>query len=142
MGTASLLALLWALPFVLVVGGVVESLPTLNIDIKQTSVSGLSGGAFFAVQMHVAHSSIMKGAGIFAGGPYDCAQGRVNTALTSCMNGIPKPNVQTSINTTTTRSRAGSIDDTANLLSHRVYMFSGKEDTTVKKPVMDALFSY
>ena len=40
-----------------------DALPALNIDIQETSVSGLSSGGFFAVQMQVAYSSILKGAG-------------------------------------------------------------------------------
>lgn len=39
------------------------SLPSLNININDTSVSGLSSGGYMAVQMHIAFSSIMKGAG-------------------------------------------------------------------------------
>jgi len=30
---------------------------------------------YFAVQMHVAFSATIKGAAIYAGGPYNCAQG-------------------------------------------------------------------
>jgi len=44
--------------------GVVD-LSAYNVDIEQTSVSGLSSGGFFAVQMHIAFSSIMQGAGLF-----------------------------------------------------------------------------
>src|SRR5215475_11361184 len=48
-------------------------LPAYGIDIHQTSVSGVSSGAAMAVQMHVAHSSIMYGVGVIAGVAYDCA---------------------------------------------------------------------
>lgn len=41
------------------------SLPSFNININDTSVSGLSSGGYMAVQMHIAFSSIMKGAGKF-----------------------------------------------------------------------------
>jgi poly(3-hydroxybutyrate) depolymerase len=51
----------------------VARLPAFNVDIRQTSVSGLSAGGFMAVQFDVAFSSILKGAGIIAGGPYSCA---------------------------------------------------------------------
>jgi poly(3-hydroxybutyrate) depolymerase len=37
------------------------------------TVSGISSGAFFAHQFHVAYSSLVKGAGIVAGGPFACA---------------------------------------------------------------------
>ena len=48
-------------------------LPAYQIDLKQTSVSGLSSGAFMASQFQVAYSGIMVGAGIVAGGPFYCA---------------------------------------------------------------------
>src|SRR5215831_3265760 len=50
--------------------GLLGSAPPLGsygIDIQQTSVSGVSSGAAMAVQMHVAHSSIMRGVGVIAG---------------------------------------------------------------------------
>jgi poly(3-hydroxybutyrate) depolymerase len=46
------------------------SLPSFNVLLKQTSVSGLSPGGFMAAQFSVAYSSIVKGAGIVAGGSY------------------------------------------------------------------------
>lgn len=38
------------------------------MNAKESSVSGISSGAFVAVQFHVAHSSTLRGAGITAGG--------------------------------------------------------------------------
>ena len=68
-------------------------LASYKVDINQTSVSGVSSGGAMAVQMHVAHSSIMRGVGVIAGVAYDCT----NSALLSvearfarapdCMNG-------------------------------------------------------
>ena len=49
-------------------------LPALGADLDATSVSGLSSGAFMASQFHIAHSRIVIGAGIVAGGPYACAE--------------------------------------------------------------------
>ena len=37
-------------------------------------MSGLSSGGFLAHQFQVAYSSLVKGAGIVAGGPYACAE--------------------------------------------------------------------
>ena len=62
----------------------VVSLPSFNIDINETSVSGLSSGGYMAVQFHVAYSSLVKGAGIIAGGPYFCAQDSQDTATNVC----------------------------------------------------------
>src|SRR5690242_6083935 len=63
------------------------------IDIHQTSVSGVSSGGAMAVQMHVAHSSIMRGVGVIAGVTYDCANSDLPSAsaskglLPQCMDG-------------------------------------------------------
>jgi hypothetical protein len=77
--------ILWLL--CLLIAGLVRaqttvSLPAMNTT--QVSVSGLSSGAFMAVQFEVAFSSVVTGAGIIAGGPYFCSQGSVFTATTSC----------------------------------------------------------
>ena len=49
-------------------------LPALGAELGATSVSGLSAGAFMASQFQIAHSRIVIGAGIVAGGPYGCAE--------------------------------------------------------------------
>ena len=46
-----------------------------NADIAQTSISGISSGAFMAVQFGVAWSSVIVGVGAIAGGPFDCSEG-------------------------------------------------------------------
>eukprot|EP01095_Lingulamoeba_sp_RSL-Kostka_P013539 TRINITY_DN5640_c0_g1_i1.p1 TRINITY_DN5640_c0_g1~~TRINITY_DN5640_c0_g1_i1.p1 ORF type:complete len:579 (+),score=151.43 TRINITY_DN5640_c0_g1_i1:37-1773(+) len=119
------------------------SLPQYNVNINDTSTSGLSSGGYMSVQFQVAFSSIMKGAGIIAGGPYNCAQGKLNTATTTCMNPLlNKPNVSQYVSTTKSRSNSGSIDDYNYLTDQKVYLFSGTLDTTVHPPVMDALNQY
>ena len=44
-----------------------------KLDPAGITVSGISSGAFFAHQFHIAFSSLVKGAGIVAGGPFGCA---------------------------------------------------------------------
>lgn len=46
-----------------------------NVDRDQISVSGLSSGAYFAVQFHVSFSKMIMGAGVVAGGnlPWLCS---------------------------------------------------------------------
>jgi len=41
-----------------------------KLDASAITVSGISSGAFFAHQFHVAYSGLVKGAGLVAGGPY------------------------------------------------------------------------
>lgn len=115
-------------------------LPALNVDLHGTSVSGLSAGAYMAVQFHVAYSSIMRGAAAFAGGPYFCAEGALNAALTTCMTGSPSPS--RAIDSTRRFAAAGTIDDPAALAGQRVFVFGGASDTTVVPAVVDALSQY
>ena len=71
-----------------------DALPAYNVDLRETSVSGLSSGAYMADQFYVANSSVLRGVGIVAGGPYFCAQGSITTALNVCMDtflGEPDP---------------------------------------------------
>ena len=80
--------------------GAAPPLGSYNADIKETSISGISSGAFMAVQFGVSWSSIVKGVGVIAGGPYYCAQGtaidgllgNLGPALSAtgpCMKGPP-----------------------------------------------------
>ncbi len=94
------------------------TLPSYNVDPAQTSISGLSSGAFMAAQMHVAYSATFKaGAGIVAGGPFYCAQGSVVTATGPCMaaTSSSKPATSSLISTTNTWAGQGLIDATSNL---------------------------
>ena len=50
-----------------------RSLPLPSSIRPDITVSGISSGAFFAHQFHIAFSSLVKGAGIVAGGPFGCA---------------------------------------------------------------------
>jgi len=53
----------------------VGRLQTYNrLDPSGVTVSGISSGAFFAHQFHVAFSSLVKGAGMVDGGLYRCAE--------------------------------------------------------------------
>ncbi|MBA4113924.1 MAG: hypothetical protein C0492_11325, partial [Verminephrobacter sp.] len=119
------------------------NLPALNIDKTQITVSGLSAGGFMAVQMHVAYSATFaKGAGIFAAGPYNCAEGSIVNATGRCMaspSGIP---TSTLVNTTKTWASQGLIDPVAHLQNSKVYLFSGTLDSVVKPGVVDALRTY
>ena len=71
------------------------ALPELKLDLGQTTVSGISSGAFMAVQMGVAHSASVRGVAATAGGPYFCALddslggAAVSRAIGRCMQGDP-----------------------------------------------------
>ena len=48
-------------------------LPPLNIDPTSITISGISSGADFVVNLHVAHSKTVSGVGVFAGQAYHCS---------------------------------------------------------------------
>src|SRR5947209_17997558 len=71
-----------------------------NAAIGESSISGISSGAFMAVQFGTSWSAVIKGVGVIAGGPYYCAQGTATdgllgnlrpdlTATGPCMKGPP-----------------------------------------------------
>ncbi|HEX6266043.1 MAG TPA: hypothetical protein VFZ81_04020, partial [Burkholderiales bacterium] len=121
-----------------------DPLPALDAE-KEYTVSGVSSGAYMAVQFHVAHSALVKGAGAIAGGPYYCAQGSFWTAYYNCMSPgwfTPVPSTGTLTAETERLAKSGRIDATANLASARVWLFSGTEDDTVTRGVVDALHAF
>ncbi|MBL0167804.1 MAG: hypothetical protein IPP85_12010 [Propionivibrio sp.] len=133
-----------------------EDLPELNIDIKQTTVSGISSGAFMAVQVGVAKSSSVKGVAITAGGPYFCALqssfgGAGSTiAIGRCMQGDPmfptRPITSDDLKQMEGAARdwseKGKIDPVSNLANQAVWVFHGYNDGVVKLPVSQALVDW
>ena len=122
--------------------GAAATLRAYNVNIRETSVSGLSSGADMAVQLDVAFSSIIKGAGIIAGGPYYCAQGSLNTALAACMNASSPIDVADLVRLTKDSAQLNEIDAVSNLGDHRIWLFSGTKDSVVRPSVAKDLESY
>lgn len=95
-----------------------------------------------AVQFHVAHSSIVTGAGVLAAGPYYCARGSMWTAYQDCMtprSWTALPDAKALAAVADGLARAGRIDATAHLARSRVWLFTGTRDRTVMPAVVDAL---
>jgi hypothetical protein len=125
-------------------------LPALGADPQRTSVSGISSGAYMAGQYQIAHSAGVIGAAIVAGGPYGCAEARFGSfqlppvrltmnasqSLYGCMldrlgpYGIP--DVPGLADLARDLAAARRIDSLDNLAQHKVYIFSGGNDTVVK----------
>ena len=105
-------------------------LPAYNVDTTATTVSGLSSGAFMAMQLGVAYSSVFKGVGIFAGGTYDCG-GQIN--YTGCIYGAT-PSITQSISRMNSWS-GNQIDNVSNIANQKIYIFTGTGDTTVGQSV-------
>ncbi len=118
-----------------------NNFPKLNISKDSITLSGISSGAFFAHQFHIAHSSIVKGAALFAGGPYNCSKGQATKALYSCMKiSAGKPNETASLNKIKFLSMAKNIDSIKNLKNDKVLIYRGTEDSVVDHSVSKASF--
>jgi len=95
------------------------------------------------VQVHVAYSSLIRGAAVYAGGPYYCAKGHLMTAAQQCMfNLMGGPNVTELVQFTNTAYKNKHIDNPANLKGHKAFVFSGTKDSVVKTPVVKDLETY
>lgn len=89
-----------------------------------------------AVQMHVANSASIRGAGVFAAGPYWCSKGDVTTAVTTCMStgvGVDIEGIKTQISN---YERSSYIDNSSNLKDSKVFLFSGSADKIVNRKVV------
>jgi poly(3-hydroxybutyrate) depolymerase len=111
-------------------------LPQLNIDKSSITVSGISAGAYFASQMHYAFSSLVKGSGVIAGGPFYCAQNMVAAALTNCMSDPILINVDELIDAARGFEKSGAIDPLEGMQDAPVFIYSGTKDSVVYTDVV------
>lgn len=112
--------------------------PLPAMKTQQVSISGLSSGAFMAVQYEVAYSGSVVGAGIIAGGSYYCARGSMMAAVGGCKDA----DIADLAALTRKRAEAGQIDPVSRLASHRVWLFSGTLDKLVPPATVNDLAKY
>lgn len=117
-------------------------LPQLTLDPAKTTVSGLSSGAFMTVQLQTAFSSAIAGVGVVSGGPYNCADNSVYTAVFGCL--VPPwymvwPGPVPEETLSTIQQMGARIDPPSDIATDRIYMFHGKADDTVRRQSMDVL---
>ncbi|TKB46326.1 extracellular catalytic domain type 2 short-chain-length polyhydroxyalkanoate depolymerase [Thalassotalea mangrovi] len=110
----------------------------LNLDLQQTTVSGLSSGAYMAHQLHIAYSDKIKGAALLAGGPYGCAKGDLNTALSECMAIENAMDIAPLVELAKQAQEKGDIAPLANIAGHPVWIFHGTTDNRVNDKVTQA----
>ena len=98
-------------------------LAAYNVDPANVSISGMSSGGYVAMQMAVAYSSVFRGVGVVAGGPYDCAR---QALISECSAGAA-PDVSPAV--ANARGWSGNeIDDVAHIAGQRVYVVDGSLD--------------
>lgn len=115
-----------------------SDIPSVIVDAGSTTVSGISSGAYMAVQMHVAYSLTIKGAGVLAGGPYWCAQDNVLTALGACMQDGSQIDVGYLYSIMQNTALWGFADPLDGLYDDRVWILSARNDTVVAHSVVQA----
>ncbi|MGH6735577.1 MAG: extracellular catalytic domain type 2 short-chain-length polyhydroxyalkanoate depolymerase [Methyloceanibacter sp.] len=131
-----------------------ELLPRLGTALDATSVSGLSSGAYMAGQIELAHAKNIVGAGIVAGGPFACAETAASRvfpfwptavgqnaaqALYQCMRTtLGPPDPERLVDRAKELADGGVIDPLDALAAHNVYLYSGDDDQTVTRPVVQA----
>nr|WP_294523713.1 PHB depolymerase family esterase [uncultured Rhodopila sp.] len=114
-------------------------LTAYNAASAESSISGISSGAYMSVQFATAWSSVIKGVGAIAGGPFGCSGGWSSTALSTCMGGAPKADLNALSSLIDTLGNSGAIDDAANIPNQQVYLFNGYNDKIVMRPVSNWL---
>lgn len=119
-----------------------EELSRYNIDSDKISISGISSGAFMAVQMGVAYSKTFSGVGSIAGGIYGCALGQPLMATQTCMKNPEFVNVPFYIEHTKNLEKFNYIDSTKNLKRQKIYIFSSTGDDVVNMEAGQKLQEY
>jgi hypothetical protein len=119
-----------------------------NADIGESSISGISSGAYMAVQFGTAWSSVIRGVGVVAGGPFWCAKADADdfingytlpimTATGACMSG-PPPELNSFFAKADAKSASGAIDSLQFVARQKIYLFHGYNDAVVARSVTDA----
>jgi poly(3-hydroxybutyrate) depolymerase len=125
-------------------GSQLPALSSYGAQGDQISVSGISSGAFMAVQFQTAYSDVVTGAGVIAGGPPLCASSfpfipNSQAAVTLCMAPLGRtgPNPKEILSKVNELASKGSIASLKNFEHARIYAFSGTQDHVVKQSVVD-----
>ena len=106
------------------------------------TVSGMSSGGFMTVQMHVAYSSVISGAGVIAGGPYYCTLGSLSRLQTICTRNAYLIDLAPLISYANTQSTDQEIDPISNLQTSKVFIYSAKQDNIVFPAAVDMTLQF
>ncbi|MDC8831721.1 extracellular catalytic domain type 2 short-chain-length polyhydroxyalkanoate depolymerase [Alteromonas gilva] len=118
-----------------------DDAPSLQLDTRAITVSGLSSGGYMATQFHLANSDKVVGAAMLASGPYYCAQNNIATALGQCVDKVNPPiDVKALSAKAEELATAGKIPALDNLRGDKVWLLHGNADTRVNQAVSDALY--
>lgn len=117
-------------------------LESLKANVNATTASGVSSGAYMALQLVISSSERFHGAGLIAGGPWHCAEGSSQTAQDRCMKNPDKIDVASLVAQTRDAAAKGKLDDIKSLALARFFVFGSEKDTVVKTPTALRLKEY
>ena len=129
------------LPFALIISAnaLASEAPALNIDETRVTASGISAGSHMAHQMHIAYSDVFSGVAIISGGPWNCADNSLMTAMGRCMMNTDEPlPVAELAEEIRSQAATGDLADPANLADDRVWLFHGTKDSKISALVHGA----
>jgi hypothetical protein len=118
-------------PFIALFLNLTFSIPQAFAAKPAATISGVSSGAYMAVQMHLAHSSSIQGVGAVAGGVFWCAQGSPQKALSDCMKAAQDTSASKYIAKAQSYEMESLIDPLTYLFDDQVFIFSGEKDGVV-----------
>lgn len=107
------------------------ALPALGVELRGATVSGVSSGAYMALQMQLAvPERFTQGAAAVAGGPPGCAEGSVFKAIGPCLG---RSSIDTASLVRQARERSSAQQAPLEpLASTRIYLFAGAKDGVVQ----------
>lgn len=119
-----------------------QDLRKLNIEEDSITISGVSSGAYMAVQMQVAFSKLIKGVASIAGGPFWCAEGDKLKAQIQCMRQPNLIHIERQIEEAKRLAAENQIDDLSYLKTRRFYVFASERDSVTRIGNADKLVDF
>ncbi|MCO5141554.1 MAG: prolyl oligopeptidase family serine peptidase [Oligoflexia bacterium] len=128
---------MFILSLLLTVAAIAEPLPKIQIHQEKTTVSGISSGAFMAIQTHIALSNIITGSSAIAGGPFWCSKGSLEHGISHCMSEPEKINTHELLTKLRDYEKTDLIAPTQNLRNDKILLLHGEADTVVKSSAVE-----
>ncbi len=122
--------------------------PELNFPLRlhrdQISVSGISSGAFMAVQLHIAHAESIRGIASIAGGIWNCAEGDLQRSQDVCLKQPEKVDVAALEQLYRSQLQSGKLaaNSYLNARDNRIWIFASAKDQVTRPVAGDKLAEF
>jgi len=106
-------------------------LPAIVTNPQSVTLSGISAGAFFAVQYGMAHSSEVQGVASLAGGIYHCAENSLEEADSVCAANPGNIDVTKYVSYAQRQAAANTIDPLSSVAKQKIFIYQGTQDVVI-----------